>query len=256
MQSCPQLALFLRSSFIPQATNSYHVCCKQDAGLPWAGVCLLLPILANDSKQRSAAMDGLESIAKLIRRYSEIERLYLDDRKLRLSEDLRTTMIKLFRTILEFEARAACQFSRTTAHQTIRNVVAVDGWDEILASVKQYDAECEILIRIIGVEDGRVRNEGLEYFLKNQDQRVTELLRESRKQDKLFQLHFLAELQQGRNEFNEMHLTEDESKCHKCLRTNDYELDKEKNPDKIPGTCEWFLHHPRYRDWLDATGSS
>lgn len=226
------------------------------AGLPWAGVCLLLPILTNDSKQRSAAMDGLESIAKLIRRYSEIERLYLDDRKLRLSEDLRTTMTKLFRTILEFEARAACQFSRNTAHQAIRNIVAADGWDEILASVKQYDTECEILIRIIDVEDGRVRNERLEDLLKNQDQRVTELLRESRKRDELFQLHVLAELQQGRNEFNERHLTEDESKCHKCLRTNDYEFDKEKNPDRIPGTCEWFLQHPRYRDWLDATGSS
>lgn len=55
------------------------------AGLPWAGVCLLLPILTNDSKQRSTAMDGLENIAKLIRRYAEIERLYLDDQKLRLS---------------------------------------------------------------------------------------------------------------------------------------------------------------------------
>lgn len=78
------------------------------AGLPWAGVCLLLPILINDSKQRSAAMDGLENIAKMVRRYAEIERLYLDDRKLRLSEDLRTTMTKLYRMILEFEARAAC----------------------------------------------------------------------------------------------------------------------------------------------------
>lgn len=164
------------------------------AGLPWAGVCLLLPILINDSKQLSAAMDGLENIAKMIRRYAEIERLYLDDRKLRLSEDLRKTMTKLYRMILEFEARAACQFSRNTAHQAIRNIVAADGWDEILASVTQHDTECVILIRIIDVEDGRVRSERLEDLLKNQDQRVTELLRESRKQDELFQLHILAEL--------------------------------------------------------------
>jgi len=226
------------------------------AGLPWAGVCLLLPILTNDSKQRSAAMDGVEYVAKLIRRYAEIERLYLDDRKLRLSEDLRTTMTKLYRIILEFEARTACQFSRNTAHQAIRNVIAADGWDEILASVKQHDTECEILIRIIDVEDFRVRNERLEDLLTNQDQRVTELLCESRKQDELFQLHIIAELQQGRNEFNERHLNEDESKCHECFRTNDYEFDKEKNPDRIPGTCEWFLQHPRYQKWLGATGSS
>lgn len=96
----------------------------------------------------------------------------------------------------------------------------------------------------------------MEALLKDQDRRVTELIRLSRKQDELFQLRVLAELQRGRNDFNRRHLTEDESNCHKCLRTNDYEFDKEKNPDRIPGTCEWFLQHPRYRDWLDATGSS
>ena len=36
-------------------------------------------LLTNDSKQRGAAIMGIEEIAELIRRYAEIEHLYLSD---------------------------------------------------------------------------------------------------------------------------------------------------------------------------------
>lgn len=62
------------------------------AGLPWAGVCMLLPLITNDSKQRSSALDGLEYIVKLVRRCTQIEQLYLGDRVFRLADDLRVSI--------------------------------------------------------------------------------------------------------------------------------------------------------------------
>lgn len=164
-------------------------------------------------------------------------------------------MTRLYRLILEFEARAACQFSRNTAHQAFRNIVTADGWDGIISSIKECETNCEILLRIIDVEDRRIRMDTLEDLITKQEQCVAELLRESRKQDDLLQQKILEELQQGRNALSEMHLTEDEARCHECFRTNDYELDKEKNPDRIPGTCEWFLQHAKYQRWLKARDS-
>ncbi|KAL8798161.1 MAG: hypothetical protein Q9182_006912 [Xanthomendoza sp. 2 TL-2023] len=222
------------------------------AGLPWAGICVLLPLIANDSKQRSSAMDGLEYITKLVRRYTEIERLYLRQQAFRLADDLRIAVCKIYRLILEFQARAACQFSRNTAHQAIRNIVTADGWDGILTSIKDHDTTCEILLRLIDVEDSRLRTEELEELMKKQNQRVLELMEVSRKHDEASHHSLLGELQRG----TDFHLDGEASRCHECLRTSDYELGKEKNPDRIPGTCEWFLQHQRYRTWLEATGSA
>jgi hypothetical protein len=47
----------------------------------------------------------------------------------------------------------------------------------------------------------------------------------------------------------------DELKCYECLRTMDYELNKNKNPIRYPGTCEWFLKHPKYQTWLHESNS-
>ena len=226
------------------------------AGLPWAGICFMLPLLTNDSKQRSSAMDGLEYIARLVRRYTQIERLYLGDQLFRLTEDLRLAVVKLYQATLEFEARAACHFSRNTAHQTLRNMIVADGWDDILMNIKQYETNCEILLRIIDAEDRINRAEKLEGLITEQDRRITELLGHSRKQDEVFQQQILEELKQARNELRDRDFTEEESKCHACFRTNDYELDKEKNPDRVSGTCIWFLQHRKYQQWLKATEST
>jgi ankyrin repeat domain-containing protein 50 len=48
----------------------------------------------------------------------------------------------------------------------------------------------------------------------------------------------------------------EEMDCLKSLRTTAYEYTMEKNPERVPGTCEWFLHHPKYCEWLDEPASN
>jgi ankyrin repeat domain-containing protein 50 len=43
--------------------------------------------------------------------------------------------------------------------------------------------------------------------------------------------------------------------CFDSVYTSDYQLNKDKNQNRVPGTCEWFLRHQRYKAWLDG-GSS
>ena len=53
-----------------------------------------------------------------------------------------------------------------------------------------------------------------------------------------------------------VNLTEQESNCLQCLYTSDYRQHKERNPKRVPGTCEWFLKHTKYIDWTSAECSS
>jgi ankyrin repeat protein len=32
-----------------------------------------------------------------------------------------------------------------------------------------------------------------------------------------------------------------------------YQQEKDRNPSRVPGTCEWFLHHPKFEDWRDKS---
>jgi hypothetical protein len=40
---------------------------------------------------------------------------------------------------------------------------------------------------------------------------------------------------------------------HARFKVSDYEGQKNSNPDRVPGTCEWFLQHDRYRRWRNST---
>lgn len=211
--------------------------------------------MTNDSKQRGAAITGIEEIAKLIRRYAEIEHLYLNDEQYRLSNDLEAAIIKLYSHILEYEARAACHFNRRVAVQTVRNIVGLDSWDSMLESVKQSAINCEILAKIIDTEDQRKRMESLETLFSNQNKEIEELLRVSQMEDTRYLKRHLAELKTAREDKTaRQHMTE-ESRCCESLRTTDYQFHKEKNPDRVPGTCQWFLNHPKYQEWRRREGS-
>lgn len=54
----------------------------------------------------------------------------------------------------------------------------------------------------------------------------------------------------------EYRLKDDETKCLEALRTSDYLTDKERVPERVPGTCNWFLRHERYKRWQTHESSA
>ena len=53
-----------------------------------------------------------------------------------------------------------------------------------------------------------------------------------------------------------MELSEEECKCLQVLRTSDYEQFKDRNPDRLKGTCQWFLQHKHFQKWRESNSSS
>ncbi|MCJ1270798.1 hypothetical protein MMC22_010695 [Lobaria immixta] len=91
--------------------------------IAWAGVCLLLPLILNPSKQRTSNICGLEYISDLLGRCALYEHAYhqryeinpdgLSHKELDLTSDNYQSALKeLYIRILRFQARSVCQFSR------------------------------------------------------------------------------------------------------------------------------------------------
>jgi ankyrin repeat domain-containing protein 50 len=162
-----------------------------------------------------------------------------------LRSDLEAAISKLYCQILEYEARAVCQFNRNTAIQIARNVVEADSWENILDKIKASEMSCDQLKEIIDAKDQRV-------CTKQLDSKLDELLKDSRRQDE----ELLAEIKAMRVDQKELFETKEEMDYLKSLWTTTYEDTMEKNPDRVPGTCEWFLRHPKYCKSLDESASN
>jgi len=178
----------------------------------------------------------------LVRRYSEIENIYLRSEDVIDTQDLQAAIVKLYRRVLEYEARAACQFNRNTAIQMARNVVEADGWDGILTAVKTEDTACKDLTAIIDTKSQRQGKRQLMNLLAEQDLKIDELLKKLHKEDEIHK-KLLSERQNWRQK-------DEERDCLQSFRNSDYERYKSRNPDRVNGTCVWFLKHPNFKDWL------
>ena len=109
----------------------------------------------NDSAQRRDAINGLEEISRLVRRYTEIEHIYFQGGATPLLKDLESTVINLYGQVLEYEARAVCQFNRNAAFQFTRNLVKVDSWKDSLSNIRISEANCDKILQVIDSKDQR-----------------------------------------------------------------------------------------------------
>lgn len=190
-------------------------------------------MLVNHSQQWIAAVDGLSYIARLIYRFTEIEKLHLGDKGRADTMNLANETIKLYRSILQFQARAICQFDRRRSHQFARNLVEADGWGKQLEQIRSCEAECEKICVILQSNEHQQGMERLEKISKA----------------------ITAEIQQRGDRLLEVSQEGKISECLATLRTVDYESDKSRIADPVPGTCQWFLAHDTYRCWLGENNS-
>jgi len=51
-------------------------------------------------------------------------------------------------------------------------------------------------------------------------------------------------------------LTDRKTEIFKTLHTSQYRDRKDRNPDRVPGTCEWFMEHDHFRQWRESTSST
>ncbi|MCJ1262547.1 hypothetical protein MMC22_002417 [Lobaria immixta] len=117
----------------------------------------------------------------------------------------------------------------------VRAMFKMDDWDALLEDIKFQEANCQT------------------FFDSVKDQEALDAREEGHRHRTSLLLGKLEELNLGikgiRNKIEEIHFS-DESKCFETLRTSNYLARKDLNPERLPGTCKWFLDHPKYLGWI------
>jgi len=212
-------------------------------------------LLLNPSIQHKALEEGLGYISDLVCRLTVIERIYMqqkvsrpdsscpeDIKRLRQSFEVRVTT--LYSEILEYQVRVVCH----PDHKLVklgRGIIAADGWVELLVEIKKSEVSCGDFTQVLD-------KEVLDHAFKVQNRHIKELLQA---QDKRFNKVAEAIVTASKAR-SEEHRTDEEIDCHRVFRTSDYEAQKNRNPKRVNGTCNWFLQHPIYKQWRDQQKDS
>jgi len=180
-------------------------------------------LLLNPTLENEAAIKGLDYIANLIVVYRWQEKTYLhNNHNDNASSDFMNLAKPLYTKILEYEATLLVHIQQKPLKQWAKDVFGANDWTGRVTSIQLLDAKCrEVTNAIAGVRAKDWRNEEREW------------------QNKL--------LQQPRQD--------EESHNIRTLYSN-YETGKNVNPERITGTCEWFLNHTAFLTWRESQSSA
>ena len=187
-------------------------------------------------------IQGLERIASLLRLYKIRESLYIDQPQSDLSTrnlSFENAVLKTYYHILGFQARLISHLWKSPGKRLIRNTLNADDWEAWLVQVDKSDAECLLFTSLL---DKGIEQMAWDKQYSQADSQIS------------IQTQILASLEYARRE---QRVARDEDQQRKLLHTltSDYEEQKNINPTRVPGTCEWFLNSKEFLDWRNADNS-
>ena len=190
-----------------------------------------LQLLVQAVEQHTTLLKGLESTSALICRLPIMEDLYRSQAKLpsldpghstSFQQKFEASLTTLYSLILEFQARALCYLRKHRVVQVVKDIFKQDGWDGLLNDIEKSETSARSFMVLI-------------------DARRFEEIRNAQERDSVWHK-----------------MSAQDEKVNKCLRmlyTCPYRDRKERNSERVPGTCEWFTTHSRFQDWIKNQSS-
>ena len=155
------------------------------AGLPWAGVCLLMQLVLQDSTQYSAIVSETEEIASIILRYKQVEAVYLDHDNAKLKADFETLLVALYKLILKYEIAAAIYYQRNTMIRFLRSIPKLDDKSDLIAAIRKADNACRAFGQIFDAGDSQLRHEEILDLFQNHEKMLEGIFQDLQNQDKV-----------------------------------------------------------------------
>ena len=155
-------------------------------------------------------------------------------------QDLIEPLAAVYSQILEYQARVICHLSKAQLSRAWQNLGQSDDWDGEAKGIEASSQNCSSLIPHFNKEETRAQwNTQLKEMQESRTilDDIRRILEESGKQpQKIYE------------DEKEKALLQD--------LASDYEGDKNFNPPRVIGTCEWFFKDDRFRKWRDSNTSS
>ena len=151
-------------------------------------------------------------------------------------KDLEKPLSQLYARIIEYQASAICHLSRKQLSRAWEKATGAMDWKAKEAKIKATSQHC---ISFIGL--------GQQKEIRDHNAKQLSLMESSY----TVQKQILQTLQEDRQEDLEMQVQH-----HLIAAAPTYAADKDFNPIRVSGTCEWFLEDERFKSWRDHKSSS
>lgn len=218
------------------------------AAVALSGIAAVLPMLAKP-------IAALESLAKLLKHimgqmtwYTGLVRTLLRDSWKRGSDfdqqngqilhELRVQLLKLYTEILRLQMLGVRRYHETGwGLEPLKEIVGWTNWDDRLESLKKVEQDVKAKIDLyIGLE----LREELSHTSQNGAELVDLMKKTVKDLDDMTQYHFQATQQEVDKLIGRFNIVS-------------YGDQKERNPDIVEGTCQWFCNHDKFNQWLQST---
>lgn len=138
-----------------------------------------------------------------------------DDFIVKLDQNLQS----LARKVLEFEALTLCYLDRSSVVKAVRDIIKLDPWETLIQQIN--DAEAEVK------KFGDILNSKTVVAIKTATE-ARDILEQKTKDEEI------------KDSFLE------------AIYTCNYRERKDRNRERVPGTCEWFTNHRIFRSWIES----
>ena len=242
------------------------------AALPWAAIKFLLRLPINEIQVRGPILLGIEQVAKTITRCSIVERLYTGGSQQDLQQELSSSLVELYATILRYLIQAKKYFERSMAKTIVQSMVpaSIRGVDNLLEEIQRKETLVTAMRELFDVEQQR----SLQSFAQSEQTALGTIIQATsglkvsmhdhayRTRTSLSNLLKTIDdpLQQMvTNVSNLVEISEKDRRRRvlQWLCTTPYRSNlKTVLQDIIPGSGLWLLERPEFAQWRDASYSA
>lgn len=215
-----------------------------EAALAWSVVTLSLTFLTRPGEVGSSHLDGLAYVATRMEYFvameSEVSKFPPPQQKM-----VSKSILELYSDVLEFQLHSVARLYRNRFKTLSRDLLDWDKWDEKLASLKQKESD---VLRDAERIHRNLCRENLSKHHKELDRKFNQLLDFQKKQLEVS----TQQLDVSTQQLNFV-LSQDENECISSF-ARDYMGYKNDVSERIPGTCQWFVDHPKFHKFLSESG--
>ena len=235
--------------------------------MAWAAVCIALPFLTKPAEAEQANRDGFSYVTTRMRYYVALESLMLPQStgSKDLMEEFEAHVVDLYQHILEFQIKSVLRFYRSALGNFGRDLVQRDDWKQMLGSIKNLEKVVYDDSLHISTLSSRKQLENLAKSAEGSLEMMQRLLTTNEQQLQVGQEHrdisarqlsVEEQILQNQEAMSRRALSQEEEECLQLFRLqkNDgddsYEWYKGRVEDRVEGTCQWFLNHDDFVQWV------
>lgn len=177
-------------------------------------------------------LEGFNTLSEMQMIWKACEETYLTSSHSHFYKDLRDPLAELYSFIIEYQARAIYRLTGSSDPGSSKYVPGSEKWTEMIQPIKDLEKRC--FEDITNGQDAEIFQNSRSQLQANQKQVIL--------QDKILQ-----NIEENKRDDIERKLLGDLASA-----SGDYARYKNINPQRVPGTCEWFLTDDRFCKWRDS----